>query len=114
MVCTEFFQNCTQSEAIQFLNARQQFIDIVAVDHLMSFPRRLDQGEHAVLSLAIKQSADILLIDDRKAFNVAQEYGMTVVSTRTILRMAEEKQLIPSFQEIEKVLQAKQFFLPSY
>ncbi len=114
MVYDEFFEACTLNEEQHFRAVSQDFIEIITVEHLYSFSRRLDRGEQEVLTLAIGEQADLILLDDRKAFNEAQELQLRVASTRTILTLAEERHLIPSYQEIEEALRRQQFYLPRY
>jgi predicted nucleic acid-binding protein len=114
IVYDEFFDNCAPTEETHFFSAYQKFIKVVKLHSSYTFSRRLDQGEQDVLALALQEHADILLIDDRKAFNEAQEHHLVAASTRTVLRMAEEKHIIASYQELEDALRKKSFFLPHY
>ncbi|GAK60321.1 hypothetical protein U27_00212 [Candidatus Vecturithrix granuli] len=114
MVYDEFFEACTSIEGQHFRAVSQDFIEIIHVEHLYPFSRRLDRGEQEVLTLAIEEQADLLLLDDRKAFNEAKELHIHVASTRTILTLAEERHLISSYQEIEGALRRQQFYLPRY
>ncbi len=114
MVYDEFFEECTPVEERHFRAVVQDFIEIVRVEHLYSFSRRLDRGEQEVLTLALEEQADLVLLDDRKAFNEAQELQLMVASTRTVLTLAEERHLIQSYQEVEEALRRQQFYLPRY
>lgn len=80
----------------------------------MMFSRRLDKGEKEVLTLAVRERADIVLLDDRKACNEAEEKKLRVVSTRAVLKIAEEKHYISNALKLEEDLKAKNFFLPEY
>ncbi len=113
-VYDEFFDECTPVEESHFQAVAQDFIQIVRVDHVASFSRRLDRGEQEVLTLALEEQADFVILDDRKAFNEAMELHLTVVSTRTVLTFAEERHLIPSYQEVEEELRQNRFYLPKY
>ncbi len=113
-VYDEFFENCTPAEETHFLAVSQECIEIVEVERLHLFSRRLDRGEQDVLTLALQEHADIVLLDDRKAFNEAQDLKLEVASTRAVLKIAEERHLIRSYQEVEAMLRQQQFYLPNY
>ena len=114
IIYDEFFQNSTSTEESLFRDSCQKFINIVGLHTSYSFSRRLDAGEMEILSLALQEKADILIIDDRKAFNEAQKHHLVVVSTPTVLRMAEERGIIASYRELENALRKRSFFLPHY
>ena len=67
-----------------------------------------------MLTLAIQEDADLVLLDDRKTFNEAQELKLIVASTRAVLKIAEERYLIASYQEVEEALRKQQFYVPNY
>jgi hypothetical protein len=110
----EFFDECTPGEASHFRAVAQNFIQVVKVEQLSSFSRRLDRGEQEVLTLALEEHADFVILDDRKAFNEAVELHLSVVSTRTVLTFAEERGLIPSYQQIKEELRRNQFYVTKY
>jgi len=92
-----------------------QNIEIVEVQALyQTFSRRLGLGEQEALTLAIQKQADLLIIDDRKAFNEAREQKLTAVSTRTVLRIAAETKIIADYQTLETALKKENLFLPNY
>ena len=113
-VYDEFFQAATPSEERHFQKVATGFVQIVKVEQLCSFSRRLDRGESEVLTLALQEEADFVILDDRKAFNEARELQLAAVSTRTVLTFAEERHLIPSYREIEDELRINQFYPPKY
>jgi len=55
-----------------------------------------------------------VLLDDRKAFNEAIEKSLMAVSTRAVLKIAEEKHYISNASDLEEDLKSKNFFLPEY
>ena len=114
MVYDEFFDECTAGEASHFHAVAPHFIKTVKVGQLSSFSRRIDRGEREVLTLALEEHADFVIIDDRKAFNEAVELHLSVVSTRTVLTFAEERGLISSYQQIQEELRRNQFYVPKY
>jgi predicted nucleic acid-binding protein len=113
-VYDEFLNNCDSAEQQQFLSACQKFIEVIGVSAVRLFSRRLDKGEQEVLILAIQEKADIVILDDRKAYNEAREHHLVVASTRAILRIAEEKTYISDVRELEEALRVRNFFLPEY
>ena len=113
-VYDEFFDECTAGEASHFNAVAHNFIQVVKVEQLSAFSRRLDRGEQEVLTLALEERADFVILDDRKAFNEALELHLSVVSTRTVLTFAEERGLIPSYQQIQEELRRNQFYVTKY
>jgi predicted nucleic acid-binding protein len=112
-VADEFFRNCMTDEKVNFENACRKFIEIVEVKEPHEFIRRLDSGEQDALTLAIQQKA-IIIIDDRKGFNEAKDQKLIPVSTRAVLRIAEEKKIISDYQKLVNALRKDSFFLPDY
>ena len=100
-------------EKINFENACRKFIEIVEVKESRKFIRQLDSGEQDALTLAIQQKS-IIIIDDRKGFNEAKDQKLIPVSTRAVLRIAEEKKIILDYQKLESALRKRSFFLPDY
>ncbi len=112
-VCNEFLQGCSAIEQAGWQTA-QTFIEIIPVLQSVQCKRVLGAGEQAVLASAIQMQADVLIMDDRKAVNEAIEQGLTVVSTRAVLKVAAEKGIITSYEAVEQALRDKRFFLPNY
>jgi len=54
----------------------------------------LDRGEQEAISLAKEINADLLLVDDRKARNVAIELGFNIAGTINILESAHKRNLV--------------------
>ena len=114
-VSDEFMKNCSLIEKTNFQFACQDCIEVTEVEAFsQTFSRRLGVGEREVLILAIQKQADILVIDDRKAFNEAREQNLMAVSTRAVLRMAAERNLITDYETLEMALKQENFFLPNY
>lgn len=112
-VSDEFLMNCTPEEKAAFEDACRKFVSVAGISGSYSFSRRLDVGERDALTLAMEKKA-VIIIDDRKGFNEAAELNLTAVSTRAVLRIAEEKNIISDCKELEKALRAKSYFLPAY
>ncbi len=112
-VSDEFLRNCTHEEKAAFEDACRKFLRVTERSGFYRFSRRLDAGERDALTLAMEKKA-VIIIDDRKGFNEAAEQKLTAVSTRAILRIAEEKNIISDYEELEKTLRRKSYFLPAY
>jgi uncharacterized protein len=56
----------------------------------------LDAGEREVIALAIEKSNFKVLLDEKRARQVAQNYGLHVIGTIGILLLAKDKQVIPN------------------
>lgn len=54
----------------------------------------LDDGETAVITLALHHRANMVLLDDRKARRVAVEQGLRVMGTLGVLELASQKGFI--------------------
>lgn len=61
---------------------------------------QLDYGERNVILNALKMDADLVLIDDRIARNIAEHMGLHVKGTLGVLVDAKRKGLIASFEEM--------------
>ncbi|MCW5961138.1 MAG: hypothetical protein KIS76_13325 [Pyrinomonadaceae bacterium] len=55
---------------------------------------RLGAGEVEVISLALKRSAQLVLLDDKPAREAAKRRGLRVLGTLGVLKLAEERSLI--------------------
>ena len=54
----------------------------------------LDDGEAAVIALAVDSKADLVLIDERRAARVARDRGFRVAVTLAVLGMAARRGLL--------------------
>lgn len=113
-VYNEFLKYCPYAEAQYFQTACDSFITVLTVDNMMEFKRNLDLGESEVLTLALSEQTDIVLIDDRKAFNEAKELNIKTASTHVVLKMAETKGFIENYQVLIAQLAEKGFFISNY
>jgi len=60
---------------------------------------QLDYGERQVVLNALKRQANLVLIDDRVARNIAEYLGLNVKGTLGVLVEAKRKELIPPFKK---------------
>ena len=56
---------------------------------------KLDTGEKEVIALAIEINERKVLLDEKEARRVAQEFGLQIIGTIGILLLAKNKQVIP-------------------
>ncbi len=60
----------------------------------------IDTGEAEAIALALERGADLLLIDDRDARNLAKRLGLQVMGTLGVIALAKYKGLIPKAKPI--------------
>jgi len=60
----------------------------------MMLRKELGAGETAVIALALRMKADLTILDDLAARNVAAELGLTVTGTLGVLLAAHRKRMI--------------------
>lgn len=75
----------------------------------MVLRKELGAGETAVIALAVREKADLVILDDLAARNVAMELGMNVTGTLGVLLGAHKKGLLPDLQAALRELQASGF-----
>jgi predicted nucleic acid-binding protein len=71
----------------------------------------LDEGETAVIALAISLDADLLLMDDRKGVIVARGKGLRVTGTLGVLDLAAQRGLV-NFAQAANRLRQTTFRIP--
>jgi predicted nucleic acid-binding protein len=69
-------------------------------------PTGLDPGEAAAIALASRLHADLVLIDERLGFRVAQQMGLRVTGTLGVLDLAAERGLVDFAEAIRRLEQA--------
>jgi predicted nucleic acid-binding protein len=74
-------------------------------------PARLDEGEAAVIALAISVHADLVLIDERRGVKVARDQGLRVTGTLGLLELAAQSGLV-DFPEAAERLRLTTFRAP--
>ena len=60
----------------------------------------VDRGEAEAIVLALERNADLLLIDDRDARNLAKKLGLQVMGTLGVIALAKYRGLIPKAKPI--------------
>ena len=86
------------------------WIDVETVRELKS-GWRLGAGESEAIALAISLRADVLLLDEQQAVDVARGTGLAVVRTGTVYLEAKTAGLIGSVRERLDKLRATGFWL---
>ncbi len=66
-------------------------------------PARLDEGEAAVIALAISVHADLVLIDERRGVKVARDQGLRVTGTLGLLELAAQSGLVDFTEAAERL-----------
>jgi len=96
------------------LIAIQDKVILIGDDYLpdVSLRRRLGEGEKGVLLLALARRADAVILDDKKAANEAREMGLFVIDTAQILRIATQRNLIASYEDVLAALAEMGIYLP--
>ncbi|WP_339134259.1 MAG: DUF3368 domain-containing protein [Candidatus Electrothrix sp. GW3-4] len=71
----------------------------------------MDYGESECVLLYKESEADFLLIDDRKARAIAENFGINCIGTLGILSVARDKNLIPALKPLfDMLLTNKRFY----
>jgi len=66
-------------------------------------PATLDEGEAAVIALAVSLHADLVLIDERKGVKVARSQGLRVTGTLGLLDLAAQSGLVDFTEAAERL-----------
>jgi predicted nucleic acid-binding protein len=66
-------------------------------------PATLDDGEAAVIALAISLHADLVLIDERRGVKVARSQGLRVTGTLGLLELAAQSGLVDFTEAAERL-----------
>ena len=66
-------------------------------------PATLDEGEAAVIALAISLRADLVLIDERKGVKVARNHGLRVTGTLGLLELCAQSGLVDFTEAAERL-----------
>jgi len=75
----------------------------------MVLRKELGAGETAVIALALRLKADLVILDDLAARNVAVELGLNVTGTLGVLLAAHKKEFLPDLKDAIGALKAAGF-----
>jgi len=74
----------------------------------------LGAGETAVIALAVKTRADLVILDDLQARLVAQTQGLAITGTLGVLLAAEQAGLVADMKGLLRRLQDAGFRIPAF
>ncbi|MEA1868937.1 MAG: DUF3368 domain-containing protein [Euryarchaeota archaeon] len=86
-------------------------LDIKNIDLKRAINTVLDEGESEAIVLALQESADLILLDDYEARELARTYGMAITGTIGVLIKAKHEGEISSIGEMLKELRSTGFWL---
>ena len=86
-------------------------VDIRNIDLKKAFNTVLDEGESEAIVLALQESADLILLDDYEARELARTYGLKITGTIGLLIKAKYEGDISSIGEMLKKLRRTGFWL---
>lgn len=101
-VADAVINECAEGERILVPNLKAlEWIIPVADDEASALPVlfELDRGEKQTIILALKHSANAVIIDERIGRRVAEYLGLNVTGTLGVLAKAKSLGLIPSFYQ---------------
>lgn len=90
------------------------WIRVVAIKNIdlkKAFNTVLDEGESEAIVLALQESADLILLDDYEARELARTYGLKITGTIGLLIKAKYEGDISSIEEMLKKLRKTGFWL---
>jgi predicted nucleic acid-binding protein len=79
----------------------------------MNLRRELGAGETAVITLAMKTQADLVILDDLPARLVAQAQGLTITGTLGVLLAAQQAGFVSDLKDLFHALQDAGFRIPA-
>ncbi len=86
-------------------------VDIKNIDLKKALNTVLDEGESEAIVLALQESADLILLDDYEARELARTYGLKITGTIGLLIKAKYEGDISSIGEMLKKLRRTGFWL---
>lgn len=82
------------------------------IDLFLSFSKLVDEGEASAIALALENKANLILLDDREAKELADIYNLNYTGTIGVLLKAKEVGLIDdSVPEILEKLKESGFYV---
>ena len=95
------FEELSKQEDDYFKSYLQYFKIEKIEEKLLSF--QLHEGESEAINLAIKEKADLMLLDDKKARNAAKSLGIKIKGTLGLLLTFLDNKLV-SYDEFKTLL----------
>lgn len=91
-------------EAItRFMAAAPAWLETRQVSETDPKLQHLDRGEREAISLALRVSADVLLLDERRGRQAARDHGLAVSGTLGVLDLADRRGLARLAEAIERL-----------
>jgi predicted nucleic acid-binding protein len=97
-------------EVLPSLGTLPDWIEVHEATVLPDVPRSLDDGERAVIALALSLSADFAVLDDLAGRNAGADFGLTVVGTLGLLVRAKRFGLIVEVRSVMDTMIANGLF----
>lgn len=80
---------------------QERWIEVQAVDMIPNtIPQELDAGEREVIALALSWPTTKVLLDEKRARQVAQSFKLNVIGTLGILILSKQKNIIPKVKPL--------------
>lgn len=87
-----------------------EVIDIKDTTLLTALKTELHAGEAEAIVLAIEQNSDLLLIDERRARDIASKFGLRCIGLLGILVQAKQESFIPKVKPLMDSLMSRAGF----
>lgn len=87
-------------------NLREKFLKVIEVEEdglYREFYQRLDKGESAALSYAIRNNADLILLDEKEAREAARNHELKTTGVIGILIKANESDRLNLVKQLERL-----------
>jgi predicted nucleic acid-binding protein len=78
----------------QFVAAAPSWLEVRSAPEGPSSLRHLGSGEREAISLAVSVGADLVLLDERKGRDAAEQHGLQVSGTLGLIGLAAERNLV--------------------
>ena len=91
-----------------------KWVEVVSVqnEEVIVFLRKdIGKGEAETIALAKQMNADIVIIDENAGYQIARHFGLPVVRTFSILKIAKDKKIINKIRPIvEQMVQRGRWY----
>ena len=80
-----------------------KWVEVVSVqnEEVIVFLRKdIDKGEAETIALAKQMNANVVVIDENAGYQIAKHFGLPVVRTLSILKVAKDKKIISKIRPI--------------
>lgn len=107
------WEEITLDRTVSFYGRMRSFFKkrVRSVTGMNALTPLMDYGESECVLLCKESAADFLLIDDRKARKIAENFGIRCIGTIGLLAVARQKKIIPALLPLfETLLRSKRFY----